>query len=552
MKFDVTSSNLSRLILASLLSLCMLDSSAANELSPPRIIERVAPDFIETPVKSSFSLPAIKLPKSENNAKNNKKIRVIKAQLKGNTVLEKSIVSLVMHKVLNRDVTLDELEQVRYDISKLYYDAGYINSGVILPKQSFDNGLVVFVAIEGELSEVNIVGLSKSAEEKIRKDIIKGAGTPLNINKLQNNITRINALQTVDKIHAIFLPGTTPGKSILNIQITEAKNYNFIFGLDNYRSPSVGAERGFAAFQHHNLSGNLDSISLQAGLAKGMNDYSLRYDFPINRYNSKISSYYVKSDSQLIDDEIVETLDITNSTSIYGVNWKFIFPQKIYFLSDASVGLELLKNKNSIIGLDKENVLVIAGHHQFSSLNVGRDFHHEINTTLRVGQASSESIDKKFNSNSAFSLVKLKTVSVHKISSTAATLKLRTSSQLFSDSLRGLERFSMGGFYTVRGYRENTLVRDNGIVLNIEYTTRFTQLALPHLTATMFVDGANGWNNDGGSATKQLLSLGAGLNWNNRKNLSMDTFFGLPLMNKPDTSGNLQDLGFHFGVQYYL
>ena len=107
----------------------------------------------------------------------------------------------------------------------------------------------------------------------------------------------------------------------------------------------------------------------------------------------------------------------------------------------------------------------------------------------------------------------------------------------------------MGGFYSVRGYRENTLVRDNGVVLNDEYMKK---LNIPSLSATVFVDTARGWDNDGITQNKQLTSVGGGIIWNNRKNLNVETFFGIPLMNKLNKTGDLQDLGLHFGAQYRL
>ena len=47
-------------------------------------------------------------------------------------------------------------------------------------------------------------------------------------------------------------------------------------------------------------------------------------------------------------------------------------------------------------------------------------------------------------------------------------LILRASTQLASDALLAMEKFVVGGHATVRGYRENQFVRDNGFAASAE------------------------------------------------------------------------------------
>ncbi len=44
---------------------------------------------------------------------------------------------------------------------------------------------------------------------------------------------------------------------------------------------------------------------------------------------------------------------------------------------------------------------------------------------------------------------------------------LRADAQLTRDPLLPIEKFAVGGANTVRGYRDNQLVRDNGLVLSV-------------------------------------------------------------------------------------
>ena len=159
-------------------------------------------------MKSSYSLPVVVSDLSVAEKKFKKSVKVTKVQLKGNTALSKFLLKPIIQQVINKNASLTQLEQLRYEISKLYYDEGFINSGVVLPEQDFKNGLLVFVAIEGVLSDVKISGLSNEDAHRIRQNIIQSVGSPLNINQLQAELNKLNASRAVDKLHASFLQET--------------------------------------------------------------------------------------------------------------------------------------------------------------------------------------------------------------------------------------------------------------------------------------------------------------------------------------------------------
>jgi hemolysin activation/secretion protein len=73
-------------------------------------------------------------------------------------------------------------------------------------------------------------------------------------------------------------------------------------------------------------------------------------------------------------------------------------------------------------------------------------------------------------------------------------LVARIDTQLTPDSLLSLERFSMGGVDTVRGYRQNQLVADNGILGSVEVRVPLTSDPRVLQLAPFFEIGT-AWNN---------------------------------------------------------
>jgi hemolysin activation/secretion protein len=134
-------------------------------------------------------------------------------------------------------------------------------------------------------------------------------------------------------------------------------------------------------------------------------------------------------------------------------------------------------------------------------------------------------------------------------------LVLRGSIQLANSPLLPLERFSVGGVNTARGYQENSYIRDNGFNTTAEIKYPLyggTSSDRNNLFLVPFMDYAGGWNvaYAGNSApVDYLFSSGLGFNWQ-YKQVSTDFYWGHAfnsVVPKPTTK-SIQDDGIHFRV----
>lgn len=122
--------------------------------------------------------------------------------------------------------------------------------------------------------------------------------------------------------------------------------------------------------------------------------------------------------------------------------------------------------------------------------------------------------------------------------------------QLTSDSLLSLERFSAGGVDTVRGYRQNQLVADNGILGSVEVRLPITSDPRVMQLVPFFEIGTV-WNNreiDPNPTT--IASLGLGWRWLINNNLSLRLDYGIPLVSVSDRGNSLQENGLSFSLRY--
>src|SRR5262245_21897044 len=74
-------------------------------------------------------------------------------RFEGNRSISTSRLEQEILPYIDRRVSVDDLEQIRLNLTKLYIDAGYITSGVVLPDQDVDpeNGVILFQVVEGTL-----------------------------------------------------------------------------------------------------------------------------------------------------------------------------------------------------------------------------------------------------------------------------------------------------------------------------------------------------------------------------------------------------------------
>jgi len=109
----------------------------------------------------------------------------------------------------------------------------------------------------------------------------------------------------------------------------------------------------------------------------------------------------------------------------------------------------------------------------------------------------------------------------------------------------------------VRGYRENTLVRDNAFLTSLEARVplvRNTRWA-DYLELAPFIDFGRAWDTARQTPDPQdIASVGIGLRWAATVPLlvplrpTLEVYWGHKLRDVTTPGGNLQDMGVHFQV----
>lgn len=132
----------------------------------------------------------------------------------------------------------------------------------------------------------------------------------------------------------------------------------------------------------------------------------------------------------------------------------------------------------------------------------------------------------------------------------------RTDLQLANHSLLSMEKCAVGGADTVRGYRENVMVRDNCWIASLEFRIPLFRLPLPDLSRgpeegvvqlAPFVDYGRAWNKSGPTLEPtSISSAGLGLRWDPSPKIHTELYWGHAFRDVEQPDPNWQDEGIHF------
>src|SRR5439155_14718169 len=266
---------------------------------PPPLPEGVPPP----PPPSRIEPPPSVLPPAKPNLG---MIRVFVREIKvvGSTVFSADEFAKLTAPYVNRELTSEDLEALRMAVTLHYINNGYVTSGAVVPDQSMKDGVLTIQIVEGKLSRIDVEGNRWFVPGYIRKRIALGANPPLNINSLQERLQLLQADPRFERLNAELKPGITRGESVLDVRVAEHNPLRMWLEVNNYQSPSVGAELGLVTIAHQNLTGHADIASLQYGQSSGVEpQLDARYTLPVTAYDTTLFLQYRRNDFRLIDDQ---------------------------------------------------------------------------------------------------------------------------------------------------------------------------------------------------------------------------------------------------------
>ncbi|MBI3730876.1 MAG: ShlB/FhaC/HecB family hemolysin secretion/activation protein [Burkholderiales bacterium] len=493
-------------------------------------------------------------------------VLVKEMQFNGNAVVSTAELQAMSTAYLGKRATYADLEELRTRISRLYVERGYLNSGAVLVVAEgnvpFPSGIVRLRLIEGRISEVRLKGEERLRPAYLQQRLLRDDEV-FNMPVLQQRFQLLLTDPLFEKINSRIIPGDKPGTAILDIDVVRAKAYGLNVYANNYRAPSIGSEVLGISGWLRNLSGYGDYLEASIAHSEGADPVHLGWTIPVNSRGTSLKLSLDNGSSSVVG-EFMAAIDIKSRSSGYELGLSQTLVNSLQRKIELGLSYSQRNSQTSLLG-------------EAFSFTPGEPDGYSKTKVLRFSQEWTErwetqalalrsvfafgrnNIDSSYTNDSSLQVPNQhyriwtgQLQYVKNLGKAGDQMILRASAQQTPDRLLPMERFALGGIATVRGYRENAVVRDRAWLLNAEYHYPLpVWLETGHKFKLIgFTDLATASNL--GETAQRLASIGVGMNWQ-WQNWAADLFLAKKLITLPgQSSGNLQDHGVHAQLTYHL
>ena len=499
--------------------------------------------------------------------------------------------------LLNQSLSAPQIYQVATDVAGYYASQGYRTTGAVIDVSGTPEAAILeIVLVEDQLEEITLN--DSILDEYVEARLGVTRDEPLNVDRLQENLRLLQLDPLVEGISASLSTGSRVGRSALDVEVEAAPSFRIPLRLDNASSPSVGSFQQQISLAKTHVLGVGDTLSLGYTHSDGSDDWEINYTAIINPNNDTLNFRYSYSNNTIIEDPF-DRLNIRSDSHSY----EFAYRRPIYRTirgitpeanssttseaADTPEGSRRLptfeelavtfgiavQNSNSTLegipfgfseGAEERGntrTVVLQAEQEWTQQNAVQVLSLRSQFNLGVGLLGATVRPDEFPDDVVFPDGRFLSwrgqgqwVRLIDPQDPNLLFVLRGSAQFTFDPLLSSQKFSLGGVGTVRGYRKDSLLTDNGMLVSAEF---YLPLLVDRkheavLQLIPFVDYGFGWNSRSDTAlstSRVRSSAGFGLQWT-QQDFRARLDVGFPFVGVNSSGTTWQENGVYFSVQY--
>ncbi len=455
-----------------------------------------------------------------------KEFQFSKSQIISNSKLIK-----ITNPYLDQCFSANLINEVKNKINLELHEKGYITSQAILPQQNINSGLVKIDIIQGKINQVKLN--NEELSDMIQKFLLFGdlSEEILDVRDLNQGLYQMNKLPSNNaKIKIIAADKNGYSDIILNNE-GDSLPIRGSISHDNFGSNFTGVRRTTFSSSTDNILSLSEVIDLS--FTNNLNDNNNKKEMESASTTITIPfRYYTISYSYIDTDYMGKTFSEGNTYTVNG------YARRKTFSITKSIINQQTRNLNASISLIQKNIgsetlvqsAIFSTSHKrltiidlsLSFSNYSKYFNIYLKPTILKG-IDRFSADKdtpgqaKEDPHSQYTAYRLY-LNIGRpitINNTRINLSSEFDSQISNKTLNGSEQFSVGGYYSVRGFRENFISGDHGYYLRNKASINLANLISPKLTFETFFDYGQ-VKDKIGSASGRLSGAGANLIYNSK------------------------------------
>ncbi len=511
----------SKFLTATILASLALPSSVfAATQQLPGLIDR---DILEVEIPKSFSLdgevkkPIKEAPFLKKEDSKNIVATISRVEFSGVNVIPQERLDNVVADFLNRPLTKMDIARLKYELTRLFYEDGYILVKIVTPPQNISSGVLkieVYEAKVGDLDIRNDGSLRSAIVDGMSNRIAKG--DIFRENTIESVVSDVNDLKNLEATINLQ-PGKLFGTTDITLLVDKADEDEQKLTIDNYGSPLTGRNVATLHLEKSNLLKLGETFS--ADIRRSDDELwsiALRATTPTGLSNTKLEFHYIYSENEIGDRLAV--LNASGKSERFGVALsKNILNMRNKKLT-VTGGFESRTHESFRFNITetKDDIRKVYG--QVSYLERTDNAVYLANVKVSTGidafGANNEGGFMATNANGDPDAWIINPLILANVSSpfSDGVFKFIGTGQLSTNELLSSELFILGGYGSVRGFDPAQETGESGYQFSLEYNHNFPQIADTWVVkAGPFLDGGTVLNRETPAVDRELYSAGIGI-----------------------------------------
>ncbi|WP_115938905.1 ShlB/FhaC/HecB family hemolysin secretion/activation protein [Aestuariispira insulae] len=369
----------------------------------------------------------------------------------------------------------NQLQQLLQQLNDLFRDAGYVTSRAYLPEQDLQDGILIIQVLQGTISNMTLGEGRRADRWQLYFAFPTSEGEVLNIRDIEQGLEQMNRLASNNATMSIE-PGQEAGTSVVAVTNKTSRPFRVEIGRDNSGTNSTGILRDTANVYLDNILGINDGWSFYFSKnARGVRQtrrsnsatgtFTVPFGYSTLTYTSSYYSYKTLSEgdtqsffysglstSDMLELSHVAHRDQSSKTRIdLGITRK----RARNFVDDSRQS----SSRNLAIG----HLALAHSRRAFDGV-LSAEIRHE--RGMKILGAKEDDPDQDHGEAKAQFRKWILEAAYSRNFSLDENMALAWSSsanwQYAQDGLFGSEQIGVGGLYSVRGFREDSLSGDTG------------------------------------------------------------------------------------------
>jgi len=484
-----------------------------------------------------------------SSATDTKTIHVNEIRVTGEKVYEESELIALTGFVPGSNLTLIDLRAMTVKIADFYRQHGYFLAQAYLPTQTIKNGVVTITVIVGEYGNVTINNQTRLSDG-IATNLMSGldSGNLIESGPLETRLLLLSDVPGVI-VNSTLVPGSTPGTSDLNVDLTPGPLVSGSVEADNAGLPATGAYRLGGTININNLAGLGDVASLRV-LSSGPGMTYGRASYQIQAGRGTVGVAYTQINYALGKE--YTDLGIHGSAkiaSVYG-SYPLIRSRATNLYAQLGLDSRAYQDNVNIVNTTTNkhaNVLMpgIYGDHRDSFAGGGLTTYGAVWSfgDLNIETAAAKAFDSDTaKTNGQYNKLALNGMRLQNVFDTPFSLYGAANGQVASKNLDIWEKMELGGMYGVRAYPAGTAFGDQGYIVNLEarYLLPVMAESIPGRVSlvALYDTGSINYNKNPWTPVNNTVTLngaGGGLTWAELNNFTVKGYYAHKVGNTPST-----------------